>query len=46
MDKVINLAILKHPMNWFIIFFMILIFGIALHLVLGFYGVESADGKA
>jgi len=32
--ELINWNILKHPMNWVILFLMILIAGFALHLVL------------
>jgi hypothetical protein len=31
MDKIINFAILKHPINWIIVILMVLIAGIAFH---------------
>jgi len=37
--EIINWSLIKHPMNWVVIFFMVLLFGIGLHLVLDFYGV-------
>lgn len=36
--EIVNIQLLKHPMNWVIVFMMVLIFGIALHIVLDFYG--------
>jgi len=43
--ELLNFQLLKHPLNWIIIFLMILIFGIALHLVLSFYGIEQGPTK-
>lgn len=34
MDRLINFSLLRHPMNWLIITLMVLIVGIAVHLVL------------
>jgi len=34
MDKIINFAILKHPMNWVTVILMVLIAGVALHLIM------------
>jgi hypothetical protein len=38
---IVNFGILKHPLNWVIVILMVLIFGIAVHLVLDFYGISS-----
>jgi hypothetical protein len=38
--QLLNFDIILHPMNWVIVILMVLIFGIALHLVLDFYQVE------
>lgn len=38
--KIVNVALLKNPLNWFIIILMILIAGIAGHLVLSWLGIE------
>jgi len=32
--EIVNLAILKHPMNWVILFLMVFLAGIGLHFVL------------
>jgi len=36
---VVNTGLLKHPMNWVIVILMVMIFGIAAHLILDFYGI-------
>lgn len=40
MDKVINLALLKNPLNWVIIFLMLAFAGIAGHLVAQYFGIS------
>ena len=43
MDKVINLELLKHPLNWAIVVLMVIIAGSALHfIVAGFNGHNGA----
>jgi hypothetical protein len=37
---IINFAFLKHPLNWVIVILMVMIFGIATHLVLDFYNIN------
>ena len=41
--EILNVALLKHPLNWVIILLMVMIAGIALHLVLDFYGVDPSQ---
>jgi hypothetical protein len=43
--QIINWEIAKHPMNWVIVFLMVLIAGLFVHLVLRLYGVEPAGDK-
>jgi hypothetical protein len=38
--ELINFALIKHPLNWLVILLMVVLFGIALHLVFDFYGVS------
>jgi len=38
--SIINFDILKHPLNWVIVILMVMIFGIAAHLVLDFYNIS------
>jgi hypothetical protein len=38
----INWGIIKHPVNWITVMLMVLIAGIAIHLVLQFYGLTPA----
>lgn len=38
--EVVNTAILKHPMNWIIVILMVMIFGVAVHMVLDFYNIN------
>jgi len=35
MPEIINWNLMKHPINWVTVTLMVLIFGIAIHLVLG-----------
>lgn len=35
---IVNVQLLKHPLNWVIVFLMVLFAGVAIHLVLSFYG--------
>lgn len=37
--QIINYDLIKHPLNWAIILLMVMIFGIAAHLVLDFYNI-------
>jgi hypothetical protein len=41
----INLPLLKHPMNWVIVLLMVMIFGIAAHLVLDFYNLNPGKSS-
>lgn len=43
--EIVNFSLLKHPMNWIIIILMVMIFGIALHLVLDFYNLNPQKGS-
>lgn len=43
--ELINFSIIKHPLNWVIVILMVLLFGVALHLVLDFYNVTPAKEK-
>jgi hypothetical protein len=40
--EIVNFPLLKHPMNWVIVLLMVMIFGIAAHLVLDFYNLNPA----
>lgn len=42
---ILNFSLLKHPLNWVILLLMVIIAGIALHLVLDFYNVTPATKK-
>lgn len=42
MDTFINLDLLSHPLNWFIILLMLSIAAIAGHLLLSYLGTEPA----
>jgi hypothetical protein len=44
--EIINWELAKHPMNWVIVILMVMIFGIALSIVLGFYGLKPASTSA
>ena len=46
MDKVINLKLLAHPMNWFIVLTMLVMAGIAGHLALALIGKSAAKPPA
>lgn len=37
---IVNLALIKHPMNWAMIIMMLLVAAIAGHLMLSYVGVE------
>lgn len=41
-SNVINVRLLKHPMNWVIILLMLMIAGFAGHLALSYFGSEPA----
>lgn len=43
---IINWGLVKHPMNWVTIVLMLVIAGIAGHLALSYFGVESASNDA
>jgi hypothetical protein len=43
--EVVNWELIKHPLNWVTVLLMVMIFGIALSLVLAFYGVTPATKK-
>jgi hypothetical protein len=43
MDKVINLPMLLHPLNWLIVFMMLVIAAIAGHELLSLAGVEPVS---
>jgi hypothetical protein len=45
MEFPINLPLASHPMNWVIIILMVMIFGIAAHLVFDFYGINPSTQK-
>lgn len=38
--ELLNLPLLKNPLNWVIVILMVMIFGIAAHLVLDYYGIN------
>jgi len=41
--ELINFALIKHPINWFVILLMVMLFGIGLHLVFDFYGINPGE---
>ena len=43
MNKFINLDLLSHPLNWLIIFLMLVIAAIAGHELLSLFGTEPAS---
>jgi len=43
--EVLNWRLLTHPMNWVVVFLMVLIAALAIHLIFGF-NVKSPLGKA
>lgn len=44
--EVVNWQLIKHPMNWVVLFLMVFIAGIALNLVLKFNGVTPAKSQS
>lgn len=45
--KLINVELIKHPLNWVIILVMLIIAGATGHLILSYLGIEPAtDGEA
>jgi hypothetical protein len=45
-DKVINIGLLKHPLNWVIVVLMVLIAGIAAHFILSYASVKGLGPKS
>jgi hypothetical protein len=45
MDSIINLNFLSHPLNWLIIFLMLVIAAIAGHELLSLAGVEPVTAQ-
>lgn len=43
MDKIININLISHPLNWLIIFLMLVIAAIAGHELLSLFGTEPAS---
>lgn len=43
--EILNFPLLKQPLNWIIILLMVIIAGIALHLILDFYEITPATKK-
>ena len=43
MDTIINMKLLSHPLNWLIIFLMLVIAAIAGHELLSLFGTEPAS---
>jgi hypothetical protein len=41
--EIINFGMLKHPMNWLTITLMVLIAGVAVHLILQYFGAQKTD---
>lgn len=41
--QIVNLELAKHPLNWFTLFFMLVIAAIAGHLVMSYAGHEPAS---
>ncbi len=42
--QLLNLDLLKHPMNWLTVLLMLVLAGIGGHLVLTYFGAEPALG--
>ena len=40
---IVNMGLIKHPMNWVIVTLMLVLAGVAGHLVLGYFGVSAAE---
>lgn len=43
--QIINWELVKHPINWVVVILMVLIAGIAIHLVLDMYGVTPGKSE-
>lgn len=43
---IINWNLAKHPVNWLTIMFMLLIAGVAGHLVLQYFGVQPTTAES
>lgn len=43
---IINTNLMKHPANWFIVVLMLVIAGMAGHLVLSFLGIEPKTAES
>lgn len=46
MDKVVNVAILKNPLNWVIVLTMVILAGAAGHFALSWLGKEPATATS
>lgn len=42
----LNVALLKNPVNWFVILFMLILAGIAGHFLLSLAGLEPATAQS
>jgi hypothetical protein len=42
----VNWSLLQHPFNWVIVLLMLLLAGIAGHLLLSYAGIEPANASA
>ena len=40
---IVNVALLRHPMNWVIVTLMLVLAGVAGHLVLNYFGVGPVE---
>lgn len=45
MDSIINLNLLKNPLNWIIVLLMVILAGAAGHFALSWLGVEPATAS-
>lgn len=43
--QVVNTALLKHPLNWFTVIFMLVLAAMAGHLILSYAGLEPAQSQ-
>ena len=43
---IVNLKLLSHPMNWLTVFFMLILAGVAGHLILSWAGIEPKSVKS
>ena len=41
--QVVNTSLLKHPLNWVIVLFMLILAAMAGHLILSYAGLEPAQ---